>query len=938
MSSCPSFVFVVAFAALLLFCVTATSFPANSSKPVWWKSYRKKFGKKHIKRCLFLQDGEIPVHGAACPSVDTAGSASGWYMCLFGSDQTCSATTGPLPGMSGVTGVGLGGVHPSMKCTCLNMVWSCDEWKPCCAPTNVYRSTSGAFDVELPLFSKDVIKGYDSETKLDSALMEAAKFFINQVIETQRAALVYFYVHFPLHFAPPQSLGAVYPSSFPSASGQTAFETNNQEVDVDEADAVKSDGKYVYVAYGDVVVVWNALTGEMITNVTMPAIETPPEPVSTPAAAPVTLPVPLPAPLPAPLPSPLATPFPSFLATQSPSFLATQSPSASPSAVPAPFATLFPAPVSAPVSASAATPFAAPFADFSFGGSPFTRPYYQPRPNIRSLLLESNRLIVIVAGYGNAKRAKMNITSSVFMDLYGTHVRVYDTSTLTTSGQLTFIKEVDINGSFQDARAIGTNIHIVSSTAVNTWSWLSNPLQQSSGNFDQNLTEAKYTAQAIALSKDKLIPAFVKQLKDDMNLLGGPKLVGISLWESVLSGMEEHTFSGGVFQAYSQVSSFSATDADLKLSLAGSFMPVSGGYTYSTTDMLIFSASGWDWLPARQATGPTTYFLGMKLVGATATPAAIGSIPGSLLNQYSLDIFEDHLRVATNIPTVWRWPVFDGSSESFVPIQESSSQNQVVILKIPSVVEGGEAGVFTEVGRIANLGKEGESFTAVRFFDNVAYAVTFEKTDPFYVLDLDVSNPRVLGELEITGFSSYLHSINADNTLILAIGEEADTEGQVLGLKIALFDSTDPTKPILLQSYTVEQQRDAWSSSAVSWDFKAFRYLPLASPEVGILIIPVQVLAPYPSKSGNFDGFITYDVSRQGISLRGEIPHVESNQFYGCFSNAYLPQRSLVFNGNVTTLKGHSVLSTDLDTFKKTWELQLDDGFDKSQGCYFWLY
>jgi hypothetical protein len=192
--------------------------------------------------------------------------------------------------------------------------------------------------------------------------------------------------------------------------------------------------------------------------------------------------------------------------------------------------------------------------------------------------------------------------------------------------------------------------------------------------------------------------------------------------------------------------------------------------------------------------------------------------------------------------------------------------------------------------------------------------------------------------LEITGFSSYLHSINDANTLILAVGEEADADGLVLGLKISLFDSSDPVKPTLLQSFTVEQSRDTWSSSAVSWDFKAFRYLSLGT-EVGILIIPVQVTASFPSTEGNFDGFITYDVSRQGISQRGDIPHVETNDFFGCYSNAYLPQRSLVFNGNVTTLKGHSIVSTDLDTFKTTWELQLDEGIDAetSGGCFFWF-
>jgi DNA excision repair protein ERCC-4 len=367
-------------------------------------------------------------------------------------------------------------------------------------------------------------------------------------------------------------------------------------------------------------------------------------------------------------------------------------------------------------------------------------------------------------------------------------------------------------------------------------------------------------------------------------------------------------------------------------------MPTSWGYTYSTKDMLIFAAEGWDWLPARNATGSTTYLVGMKLVGATATPAVIGSFPGRLLNQYSLDVFEGHLRAATNIPTLWQWPTSTAGTEILVPIQVPSSQNQVIILEIPSIGVGG-TGMFSEVSRISKLGKDGETFTAVRFFDNVAYAVTFERTDPFYVLDLDVVNPRVLGELEITGFSSYLHSINADNTLILAIGEEAGSDGRVLGLKISLFDSTDPAKPTLVQNYTVEQDQLTWSSSAVTWDFKAFRYLPLTTPEVGILIIPVQVSAPYPSTEGNFDGFIAYDISRQGISERGKIAHIESGRFYGCYSYASLPIRSLVFNGKVTTLKGHSVISTDLDTFVKAWEIQLDDGLAEGGDapCFYWF-
>ena len=190
------------------------------------------------------------------------------------------------------------------------------------------------------------------------------------------------------------------------------------------------------------------------------------------------------------------------------------------------------------------------------------------------------------------------------------------------------------------------------------------------------------------------------------------------------------------------------------------------------------------------------------------------------------------------------------------------------------------------------------------------------------MLDLNPSKPAVLGELKITGFSSYLHSINDDNTLLVSVGEEADINGTILGLKVALFDASDPKSPQLLHSATVETDKDAWSSSDATYDFKAFRWLSLGE-ETGVVILPVRVQSWSQNATGNFDGFFVYDVSREGISLRLNISHVASEDFFGCYSSAQLPQRSMVFNGNVTTTKGHSVVSTDLDTGKRMWKLDL---------------
>jgi DNA excision repair protein ERCC-4 len=93
-----------------------------------------------------------------------------------------------------------------------------------------------------------------------------------------------------------------------------------------------------------------------------------------------------------------------------------------------------------------------------------------------------------------------------------------------------------------------------------------------------------------------------------------------------------------------------------------------------------------------------------------------------------------------------------------------------------------------------------------------AYIVTFERTDPFYVFNLtDPSNPQKIGELEIPGFSSYLHPIEIDGVpLMLGIGSHVnETTGWETGLKISLFNVSDPMN---LKEIAVLVDEGAYSS------------------------------------------------------------------------------------------------------------------------------
>ena len=132
------------------------------------------------------------------------------------------------------------------------------------------------------------------------------------------------------------------------------------------------------------------------------------------------------------------------------------------------------------------------------------------------------------------------------------------------------------------------------------------------------------------------------------------------------------------------------------------------------------------------------------------------------------------------------------------------------------------------------IGKPEETITAVRFYDKYAYAVTFERTDPFYKLDVsNATDIRILAEVNITGFSQYLHATDANEEMILAIGQEADSEGRILGLQISLFDMRNNTSPNVVR-HQIEVATETWSSSEALWDKNAVRY----NKETRLLIIP----------------------------------------------------------------------------------------------------
>jgi uncharacterized secreted protein with C-terminal beta-propeller domain len=234
------------------------------------------------------------------------------------------------------------------------------------------------------------------------------------------------------------------------------------------------------------------------------------------------------------------------------------------------------------------------------------------------------------------------------------------------------------------------------------------------------------------------------------------------------------------------------------------------------------------------------------------------------------------LRVATTRGEPW----FAEGSDSLVTTLEAAG-NQLV-----------------ELGRVEDLGR-GEQIFAVRFVGPVGYVVTFRQTDPLYVIDLgDPSEPVVEGELEILGYSAYLHPI--DDTHVLGVGQDADESGSTSGTQVSLFDVSDPMDPVRTAQITVPG-----GSSEVEWDHRAFLWWA----PTGTAIVPVE---QYQADGGNEAVAIAVDPESGALSEQGRVDHGSSPV-----------RRSVVIDDTLVTLDVSGLVFSTLSDLSRQGDLPI---------------
>ena len=294
---------------------------------------------------------------------------------------------------------------------------------------------------------------------------------------------------------------------------------------------------------------------------------------------------------------------------------------------------------------------------------------------------------------------------------------------------------------------------------------------------------------------------------------------------------------------------------------------------------------------------------------------ASGKVPGTVLNQFSMDAYKGSLRVATTTGDMWR-------------TDEGTSKNNVYVLDDGLKI----------TGKLENIAP-GEKIYSARFVQNRAYLVTFKSIDPFFVIDMtNPKGPKVLGALKIPGYSDYLHPVDSNH--VLGFGkdtvEQKWTNGDrketstsyYQGMKLALFDVTDVAHPVEKFKTVIG---DRGTDSPLLSDHKAL----LFDKNKGLLAFPVTVMEVKGDQAGTtaygefaFQGVYVYSFSlEKGFSLKGKITHLSEedllksgNGWYGSGKNV---ERVLYIGNTLYTVSGSIIKANNLNTLTQTNKLLL---------------
>lgn len=481
---------------------------------------------------------------------------------------------------------------------------------------------------------------------------------------------------------------------------------------------------------------------------------------------------------------------------------------------------------------------------------PFTNSGFAPM----ELYVEDDQLIVI----GSSNSNSLNKTDEIPMIeqkrmmtypsepmVYMTKAIIYDISDKSAPKQA---REVEIEGNYLSSRKIGSSLYLISNKYMDYYYIMNEQAELPAPMFKDSTTSDKM----VPISYDDM-RYFPESIEPNYMLVGGVNLDDHSQPMDVKaylgSGQNVYASTEHLYVAVTQYEDIPEQPAaDVKPSLDG-----------STVDMI---------MPRYMPQTTKTAVFKFALSAGSVIYMAEGNVPGTILNQFSMDEHKGNFRIATSSGEMWR-------------TDEFTSKNNLYVLNES----------LDTIGKIENIAP-GERIYSVRFMGDRAYMVTFKSVDPLFVIDVaDPTNPNILGALKIPGYSDYLHPY--DENHIIGFGKDTieqsnkDENGNIvnttayyLGMKVAMFDVTDVTNPKELHTLKIG---DRGTNSELLYNHKAL----LFSKAKNLMAFPVELYEVQPvADSTSLDyGQFTYqgayvysmDIAN-GFTLKGKITHISDDE------------------------------------------------------------
>jgi uncharacterized secreted protein with C-terminal beta-propeller domain len=324
------------------------------------------------------------------------------------------------------------------------------------------------------------------------------------------------------------------------------------------------------------------------------------------------------------------------------------------------------------------------------------------------------------------------------------------------------------------------------------------------------------------------------------------------------------------------VTSFKTAPASINRVDQLRFSSTQQGYSWwkrsvsATNERLYIAGPQWDWTPGASVQNSVIQVVDIKDPSGRLVKGADIPVDGQIQSRWQMDEYQNVLRVVSQRGNGW------GGNGSINPLVQTFQVNS--------------SASFTALGQTDLKLPKPESLRSVRFDGSRGYAITAERKDPLYTIDLsNPALPKQMGELEMPG---WIYHMEPRGDRLVAIG--FDNQNGAGSLHVSLFDVSNMATPTMIKRVNFAS---GWANLPEDQDriHKAFQVLDADNT----ILVPFASYGAWNGSSctSSKSGIQIIDYTHDSLALRGVAE--QHGQ----------PRRAFLHQGNLFAVSDRSVTS-----------------------------